>query len=298
MLKNHKIILFVLIVIAFIFGFKAYTYKCWKDILNYSQKWDADTYNKYAFAQYDIAMDALAKWKFNGNEHVLDIGCGDGSISAVIAEKYVPKGNVLAIDLSKDMINFAQTKYKLPNLRFESIDACDICYPEKFDLITSFYCIHWIKDQQAFVDNAIKCLKPDGKILFYIMTDIAKYKLNEVLYKVVSMPKWSSYFKDYQIPWYFKNEQEYSQIIKNSGLNLLDIKTSPEKIIFKDTQALAYWVKAIPFASHLVPELREDLLKDLLTEYLKVVPLQKNGSIEFILPTLIVSAQKNSENEN
>ncbi|MDR3646291.1 MAG: methyltransferase domain-containing protein [Candidatus Babeliales bacterium] len=292
MLKNYKVLLFVLITITAIFAIKVYTHKSWKDILNYSQKWDAHTYHKHAFAQYDISTEALSHWPFKGNENVLDIGCGVGSISAVIAQKYVPNGTVLGIDLSQDMINFAQKKYNLKNLKFENMNASDICYINEFDLITSFYCIHWIKDQQAFLDKVIKCLKPSGKILFYIMTNIEKYKLNEVLYKVVSMPKWANYFKDYQIPWYFKSEEEFAQIVKNSGLKLLSIKTSPEEINFKDLEALTSWVKAIPFASHLPAELRQDLLHDLLAEYLKLVPMNKDGSIDFILPTLIVIAEK------
>lgn len=297
MIKNQKLFLFILLSITAIFLLKLYSHKSWKDILNYSQKWDADTYNKYAFAQYDISIDALSHWPFKGNENVLDIGCGVGSISAVIAKKYVPNGSVLGIDLSEDMINFAKKTHNLKNLKFESMNASDVCYLNEFDLITSFYCIHWIKDQQAFLDNAVKCLKPGGKILFYIMTEIEKYILNEVLYKVITTPKWANHFKDYQIPWYFKTEQEFAQIVKNSGLTLTSIETVGKKIIFKDIDSLTSWVKAIPFASHLEPNLRKDILKDLMTEYLKLVPMNKDGSIEFILPTLIVTAEKKSKTE-
>lgn len=297
MQKFNRILFPILLVVLSIFLAKHFTYKSWQEILNYSQKWDAHNYNKHAFAQYEIAVDALSHWKFTGNEKVLDIGCGDGSISAVIAKKYVPNGSVLAIDLSKDMIDFANKKHNLKNLKFQVIDASDIRCNNEYDLITSFYCIHWIKDQQAFVDNISKCLKPNGKILFYIMTEIDKNLLQQVFHTVLSDPKWATYFKDYQIPWYFKNKDEFAEIVKNSGLELLDIQFVPEKILFDNVEDIKSWVKAIPVANHLPVELRESFMHDLLLQYSKIVPVKKDGTIDFILPTLVVVAQKNVNSE-
>lgn len=56
-----------------------------------------------------------------GNEHILDVGCGDGKITADIS-KFVPNGFVLGIDLAKPMIEWAKKQYhpmEYSNLSFQ-----------------------------------------------------------------------------------------------------------------------------------------------------------------------------------
>ena len=80
--------------------------------------WDAKFYKKQARLQEDAALRILNQVSFNGDERVLDIGCGDGKITKKIAEM-VPKGEVIGIDPSKEMIDEALADYShIPNLSF------------------------------------------------------------------------------------------------------------------------------------------------------------------------------------
>ncbi len=49
--------------------------------------WDPDGYHNNSVIQYNAACELLNKFTINGSELVLDVGCGDGKISAKIAEK-------------------------------------------------------------------------------------------------------------------------------------------------------------------------------------------------------------------
>ena len=57
-----------------------------------------------------LAFELLSKAGLRGNERVLDLGCGDGKITAKIAN-LVPEGWVIGIDFSPEMIKFAQEHY-------------------------------------------------------------------------------------------------------------------------------------------------------------------------------------------
>ena len=67
---------------------------------------------------------------------VLDIGCGDGKITAKLDAR-VPWGKVLGIDLSSEIVNFASGKYPpeiCTNLAFGPGDTNKLDFNEQFDL--------------------------------------------------------------------------------------------------------------------------------------------------------------------
>src|SRR5437870_6132646 len=88
-------------------------------------EWDAAEYSRRSSLQEAMAQEVLALLDLNGSERILDVGCGDGKITAQIASR-ASKGSVVGVDPSRDMISFAQSHFgpaTVPNLRFEMADA-------------------------------------------------------------------------------------------------------------------------------------------------------------------------------
>jgi trans-aconitate 2-methyltransferase len=88
-------------------------------------EWDAAEYSRRSGLQEAMAQEVLALLNLKGSERVLDVGCGDGKITAEIAAR-VPRGSVVGVDASQDMISFASSHFgptARPNLRFEVADA-------------------------------------------------------------------------------------------------------------------------------------------------------------------------------
>ena len=88
-------------------------------------KWDATDYQKNSAVQLTWGKELIAKLDLHGNEHILDIGCGDGKVTAEIAA-HVPDGKVVGIDSSSGMIDLARATFPAnnsPNLSFFQMDA-------------------------------------------------------------------------------------------------------------------------------------------------------------------------------
>ena len=99
-------------------------------------QWDAADYAQHSFEQFKWACELTEKLDLRGNETVLDIGCGDGKVTAAIAAQ-LPNGRVVGIDSSPAMIELAvrhQAKAGWPHLMFELLDARDMEYVEWFDI--------------------------------------------------------------------------------------------------------------------------------------------------------------------
>ena len=92
---------------------------------------------------------------------ILDLGCGTGCLSAVLADCVGPEGSVVAIDPNKDRLEFAKKQYSRPNLMF--IEANDATLPEdQYDLVFSNYVLQWIENKAAVLNKVYKNLKPGG----------------------------------------------------------------------------------------------------------------------------------------
>lgn len=99
--------------------------------------WNADDYARHSSAQLKWARELISKLGLKGNESVLDIGCGNGRVTAELAS-LLPSGSVTGIDSSPDMVQLANNAFPphiFPHLVFELMDACEINFTDKFDII-------------------------------------------------------------------------------------------------------------------------------------------------------------------
>ena len=71
-------------------------------------EWNAAEYARRSGLQEAMAAEVLALLNLAGAERVLDIGCGDGKITAEVAAR-VPRGAVVGVDSSQDMIALASS---------------------------------------------------------------------------------------------------------------------------------------------------------------------------------------------
>ncbi|MDD1757929.1 MAG: class I SAM-dependent methyltransferase [Methanotrichaceae archaeon] len=156
-------------------------------------------------AQYIWAMALISELHFQGDEQVLDIGCGNGKITSKIAS-LVPAGMVLGIDLSQDMINFAKSTYTqkcCQNLSFEHGDARYLDFSEEFDLIVSFACLHWVRDHLTVLERVRRSLKPGGRLLFQCGGKGNAADILKATEDLTRSNRYIGYFQGFDFPYYF-----------------------------------------------------------------------------------------------
>src|SRR4030042_3323491 len=108
--------------------------------------WNAEDYRQHSKGQQKWARELIIRLKLKGTEEILDMGCGDGKVTAEIAS-YVPIGSVVGINNSTSMIELAKKNYPTgehPNLSFILMDAANLIFHEKFDIVFSNASLHWV----------------------------------------------------------------------------------------------------------------------------------------------------------
>jgi trans-aconitate methyltransferase len=124
-------------------------------------KWNATLYdNKHSFvAKY--GEDVLGWLAPQKEEHILDVGCGTGTLTEKIAEA---GAIVTGIDASPEMIAKAKQFYN--NIKFFVKDAINFSFDKKFDAAFSNATFHWIKNQQKLLQCIYNSLKQGGRLVY------------------------------------------------------------------------------------------------------------------------------------
>jgi ubiquinone/menaquinone biosynthesis C-methylase UbiE len=96
-------------------------------------------------------------------KRVLDIPCGEGYGSHLLAGV---AESVVGVDISKEAVAHASEKYRKENLRYIVASGTQMPLPDaSFDFIVSFEMIEHIHEQEAFLREVNRLLKPDGVFL-------------------------------------------------------------------------------------------------------------------------------------
>jgi trans-aconitate methyltransferase len=218
--------------------------------------------------QYNFAMKLLSKISFDSQARVLDVGCGDGLITNEIS-RIVHDGCVIGTDISEQMIAFASKKYlDQLNLRFLVMDANKNIFREQFDIVTSFNCLHWVKDQQNALFGIAKSTV-DGALIALLLSH-KKSLYHHVLDKLCSSSQWNHYFIDFISPRSFFDPYDYSEMLAQSGLKVIEIFEEEMTYAFKSKEQLKNFFKTAGAQIKKIPEDKQsDFLNEFVNQYLQ-----------------------------
>jgi trans-aconitate 2-methyltransferase len=259
-----------------------------------SFQWNPKDYALNSSAQKILGTELIEKLGLKGNEAVLDIGCGDGKLTEMIAQR-LPDGHVIGIDSSPDMVRFAKETYvKYHNLKFMHVDAQKMLFDDTFDIIFSNAALHWVKDHKALLAGVKRGLKPGGRILFQMG---GRGNLSEVataLAQVISLPKWKEYFKGMGFPYVFYGPDEYLMLIKHAGLEPVRMELIPKDMLYKSQEDMAGWLRTtwIPYTMLVPDENRDAFISEVVDQYLLNNTADIDGIIHIKSVRLEVEATK------
>jgi len=263
-----------------------------------SFQWNANDYARNSNAQQKWALELLQKMQLCGNESVLDIGCGDGKITAQIAGQ-LENGYVHGIDSSAAMIQLAQASYpqaEYPNLSFEQMNAKNISLKTPVDVAFSNAALHWVDDQLAVLIGLYKNLKPGGKIFLQMGGKGNAANILSVLDDLISCEQWRPYFEGFIFPYTFPGDEEYAELLSKVGFETQRSHLLNKNMEHEGVGGIAGWIRTtwLPY-THRVPEDKRELFINLIVnKYIENRPPNSDGIVELAMVRLEVEARKPS----
>jgi trans-aconitate 2-methyltransferase len=259
-------------------------------------KWNAADYAANSAVQQTWARELIAKLNLHGDEHILDVGCGDGKVTAEIT-KSVPRGSVTGVDASAEMIGFARITFpaeKFPNLRFRVMDARKIQFALRFDCVFSNAALHWVDDHEKILRGAAAVLKPGGRLIVSCGGKGNAQDVFVALRPEMRLKRWRESFRQMPAPYFFYAPSDYEKWLPKFGFKIQKLKLAPKDATYPGADGFATWLRTtwIPYVQRVPENVREEFIAAVTHRYIAKHPPDKSGQVHVRMVRLEIDAIK------
>ena len=214
-------------------------------------------------------------------DFILDVGCGSGELTGMIAEK---GADVVGIDADPEMVENAILNF--PHIDFPCVDASKLLGNQemasmvvirRFDAIFSNAALHWVTDAEDAVIGMASLLKDGGRFVVEFggkgnVEQIVQAALEVVREKKSSASNNKNNNDDNVAnPWYFPTIAEYSSLLEKHGIEVTSAVLYDRPTLLQDGEnGMKHWLEM--FGNVLfkdIPESEKDTTIDAVVERLR-----------------------------
>jgi len=182
-----------------------------------AQTWDPAEYGRNARFVADLGAAVFDLLDPKPGEHVLDLGCGDGVLTAKIAER---GATVIGVDSSAAQIEAARAR----GLDARVVDGVALDLDERFDAVFSNAALHWMKPPEAVARGVAALLVPGGRFVGELGGAGCVAKIRAALHRGLERRGVDPWSVD---PWYFPTDREYGDVLRGAGFEVDTIALIP-----------------------------------------------------------------------
>ncbi|HYF74880.1 MAG TPA: trans-aconitate 2-methyltransferase [Nocardioides sp.] len=133
--------------------------------------WDQARYLTYAGERGRPFVDLLARVPAERPRRVVDLGCGPGNLTALLAERW-PEAEVLGVDSSPEMV--AAARAAVTGVGFELGDLRDWAPDEPVDVLVSNATLQWVPGHLELLPRLVSAVAPGGWLAFQVPGNVAE----------------------------------------------------------------------------------------------------------------------------
>jgi SAM-dependent methyltransferase len=171
------------------------------------QTWDPERYARNARFVADLGAPVVDLLAPRPGEHILDLGCGDGVLTAKLASTGC---HVIGVDASAPQIDAAR-KLGL-DARVMNGEALD--FDSEFDAVFSNAALHWMRNPAKVIAGVHRALKPHGRFIGEFGGHGCVAKIQKALVEALDRRGINGEAAN---PWFFPNVEDYSQQLTSGG---------------------------------------------------------------------------------
>jgi SAM-dependent methyltransferase len=181
------------------------------------QVWSAETYARHARFVSDLAGPVLEWLAPQAGERVLDLGRGDGVLTAELARRGV---SVLGIDISESLLKAAAER----GVETRHMDGQNLPFDGEFDAVFSNAALHWMSNASAVIEGVFRALKPGGRF-------VAEFGGHGNVAAVTTAMRATAWRRGGDAalagPWFFPSVAVYREMLEERGFRVVRIGLFP-----------------------------------------------------------------------
>jgi trans-aconitate 2-methyltransferase len=196
--------------------------------------WNSELYDQAHSFVWKFGADLLPMLDPKPGEHIVDLGCGTGHLTAEIARA---GARVIGIDSSAEMIEQARARY--PTLEFRRADARSFAVDAPVDAVFSNAALHWVTDAEPAVESIARALKPGGR---FVAEFGGKGNIAQLLAGAFQVLR--RHRIEPRNPWYFPSIGEYAALLERHNLEVSHAALFDRMTALEDNEdAMRDWLR-------------------------------------------------------
>jgi SAM-dependent methyltransferase len=185
------------------------------------QHWSARRYAETAHFVPALGVPVLELLAPSADEHILDLGCGDG----VLTEKIVAAGaRVVAVDAAPDMVAAARAR----GIDARILPGQNLPFDGEFDAVFSNAALHWMRPPEAVLAGVRRALKPGGRFVGEMGGHNNTAAIIVALSAVLARRGIDARRLN---PWYFPSAAAYRDKLEETGFTVEEIRIIPRPTV-------------------------------------------------------------------
>lgn len=224
--------------------------------------WDAASYQRVSVPHEEWARSILDRLGLDGDETVLDAGCGSGRVTSLLIEQ-LPEGRVVAVDGSPSMIEKVRDVLR-PEDEARVSDLVELQLDEQVDAIFSSAVFHWVLDHDALFSALGGVLRPGGKLATQCGGAGNIDRLRGVTREVQAREPYAAHFDGFEEPWNYAGAEETEERLARAGFADVRAWLQPWQIVPPSPAEFLATVCLGPHVDRLPESLCETFIADVL----------------------------------
>jgi len=251
--------------------------------------WSPSTYLKFEDERTRPARDLLAQVPLTAPKTVIDMGCGPGNSTELLAERW-PEARVTGLDSSTNML--AEARKRLPAASFAEADATTWTPEPGTDLVFANAIYQWVPDHLTQLPKVLAAL-PEGGVLAVQMPDNMAEPSHVLMRETAAEGPWAAQLADAaRLP--LPPVSAYYDAFRPFATRV-EIWHTAYNHVLESPEAIVEWVRATglrPFIDPLTPEHRAAFLARYLARIAEAYPRTSDGKVLLRFPRLFIVAER------
>jgi trans-aconitate 2-methyltransferase len=252
-------------------------------------EWNANLYLKFENERTRPARDLLAQVPLSGVKYAVDLGCGPGNSTELLAARY-PEADIIGIDSSDDML--AEARQRMPDLKFIAADVAEWRPQIPPSLIFANAVLQWVPDHERLFPRLIRLLAPGG-VFAVQMPDNLQEPSHVLMREVASQGRWRDKLAAGDSRVHIGKPGAYYDLVKPLARRI-DIWHTVYQHALSGPQAIVEWVKGTglrPFLAPLDADERREFLAIYEERLTAAYPARADGKVLLAFPRIFIVAQ-------
>jgi trans-aconitate 2-methyltransferase len=211
-----------------------------------------------------LGLGVLQRLELDGDETVIDAGCGSGRITAALIER-LPRGHVIALDESPSMVDAARKRLG-PDADVRVMDLQQLELEQPVDAILSTATFHWIADHEHLFGRLRAALRSGGQLVAQCGGEGNIDVLRGEARVVIAREPYAEHFRGWQPPWNYAAPAKTRERLLAAGFSSAACWLTPAPREPEQPREFLATIVLGPHVQQLPQQLREQFMDDVLAE--------------------------------